>query len=143
MLIHGFGCSQINSLWWRTCLEKSENLLSCCYPHAHPVRFTCTWLVHITCDSCAHNLCVSHAVLMCATYVILVCFSYTQDFSFDGSSLCAGTEMVETRVFSLYWKGRMTLPFSHTRRLKIVSLLLLLLLLFWVLGASKPFSTSS
>ena len=109
MLIPGSRCSKINSLWWRTCLEKLDNLSSCHYPRARLVRFSCTWHVHIMYDSYAHCLCASRIVLVHVTCVIPMHFSYTQDFPLDDSSLCLGTEMVaisrmDIRVFFWDWK---------------------------------------
>ena len=60
-----------------------------------PVRFLCTWPVHIAFDSRGHSLCASYAVLVHASYVILVRFLYNQDILPDDSSLCLGIEMVE------------------------------------------------
>ena len=78
MLIPGSRCSQINSLRWRTCLEKLENLSSCCYPHmcvshaipmhmayAHCVHFSCMWLVRFSCMQLVCILCGSRVCSLC------------------------------------------------------------------------------
>ena len=79
MLIPGSRCSQINSLRWRTCLEKLENLSSCCYPRVCPMRFPCTWPMHIAYTSHACGLCASRACSLCASCAILVCATYVND----------------------------------------------------------------
>ena len=79
MLIPRSRCSQINSLRWRTCLEKLENLSSCCYPCVCPMWFPCTWPMHIAYTSHACGLCASRACSLCASCAVLVCAAYVND----------------------------------------------------------------
>ena len=105
MFIPGSRCSQINSLPWRPCLEKIENLSLCCYPRAIIMHVTCACHVPFPCTSCVipmHMACVH-----------LVWFSYTRDLPLDESFLCLGIKMVEisreeVRDLSLDCKARMT-----------------------------------
>ena len=109
VLILGFGCSQINSLQWRTCLEKMENLSSCYYScfHAIPMHIVYAYRMQFLCERPVRI----PIQFSCIWPMWFQCVSRTPKiFHSDNSSLCLGIEMMEisrmeARVLSLDWRG--------------------------------------